>query len=84
MIICAISGLVLVMRAEIVNSKRYVLRVMREAPISGGYNLIDLLVSMVYVICYMNATYVRRISSVVRCKASVGCYVLHAEVMLVW
>jgi hypothetical protein len=60
---------------------------MREAPISGGYNLIemiDLLVSMVYVICYMNATNVRRISSVVRCKASVGCYVLHAEVMLVW
>ena len=66
MILCAISGLVLVMRAEIMNdNKCYVLRVMREAPIPGGYNLIDLLACMIYDICYMNTTYVRRISSVV-------------------
>jgi hypothetical protein len=33
-----------------------VLRVMREAPISGRYSLIDLLVCMIYDICFM--TYV--------------------------
>ena len=30
------------------------LRVMREVPISGGYNLIDLLVCMIHDICYIN------------------------------
>ena len=32
----------------------------------------DLFVWMIYDICYMNATYVRRISSVVRCNTSKG------------
>ena len=42
---------------------------MREAPISGGS---DLLVWIIYDICYMNATYVRRISSVGRCNTGKG------------
>ena len=44
------------------------LRVMREAPISGRYSLIDLLVCMIYDIYFMNA----RTTSAVQFGRSVG------------
>jgi hypothetical protein len=82
MILCAISGLVLVMRAEIVENMSYdiMLRVMREAPIPGGYNLIYLLVYMMYDITYINTPTLLG-SSVVCCSEGNGwgCNGSHAR-----